>query len=147
MEKVIIVADTGHFKAYRVVRRPMESPRIEMIENYDILETHGRLSEKMSDGAGMFGLSGGRKGVRGYGEFHNMETENLKRVIRHLAENINRVIRKEECRQWHLAAGKKIHKRIMENLDPSVRAKLGKRIPSNLTKVKKSEILHYFGEA
>lgn len=144
MDKVIIVADLGHFKAFKVSKKMMESSRIEMIQHYDILETHGKLSEKLSDSAGTFGLGGGKKGIRGYGECHNMETENCKRVIKKLAENINELIKKEDCKQWHLAAGKKINGKIIENLERSVKARLSKNISSDLTKAKKADILARF---
>jgi hypothetical protein len=144
MDKVIIVADLGHFKAFKVSKEMMESSRIEMIENYDILETHGKLSEKLSDSAGTFGLGGGKTGIRGYGECHNMETENSKRVIKKLADNINKLIKKEGCKQWHLAASRKINGKIMENLDRSVKARLSKNISSDLTKAKKADILARF---
>jgi hypothetical protein len=144
MDKVIIVADLGHFKAFKVSKEVMESSRIEMIENYDILETHGKLSEKLSDSAGTFGLGGGKQGIRGYGESHNIETENCKRAIKRLADNINKLIKKEDCQQWHLAAGRKINAKIMDNLDNTVKAKLSKNISSDLTKAKKSDILARF---
>jgi protein required for attachment to host cells len=144
MNKVIIVADLGHFKAFKVSKEMMESSRIEMIQDYDILETHGKVSEKLSNGSGTFGLGGGKQGIRGYGECHNMETENCKRVIKKLAENINKIINREDCKQWNLAAGRKINGKIMENLDKSVKARLTKNISSDLTKAKKAEILARF---
>ncbi len=144
MDKVIIVADLGHFKAFKVTKEMMESSKIEMIKHFDILEMHGKMSEKLSDSAGTFGLGGGKQGIRGYGECHNMETENCKRVIKKLADNINKLIKKEDCKQWHLAAGRRINGKIMDNLDSSVKARLSKNISSDLTKAKKADILARF---
>ena len=76
MDKVIIAVDLGHFKAYRVTRKEHESPRIQLIESYDSIEAHGKLSDLLSDSAGRFGVGGGKNGAaKGYGEPHHIETE------------------------------------------------------------------------
>jgi len=78
MDKIIIVADLGHFKAYRVSKKPMESARTTLIGSYDFIEAHGKLGDKLSDTAGRFGMKGGKKGAaKGYGEAHNIKTESF----------------------------------------------------------------------
>lgn len=144
MSKLIIAVDLGHFKAYKVSKKPLESERVEMIESFDNTDAHGKIGEKLSDSAGQFGLGGGKNGIKGYGEPHNMEIENKKRAVKWLANNINELIFRENCKKWYLAAGKKINNRLVDCLDPDVKAKLSKNIASDLTKVKKSEILSYF---
>jgi len=144
MKKIIIVADLGHFKAYEVSRNPMESPRIELKKSYDIIEAHGRLGDKLSDGAGRFGMTGGKKGIKGYGEPHNMKLEMKRKLIKQISKEINELIKKTKPSRWHLAASKGINKQIIENLEPSVRERLDKNISADLTKKHKSEILDYF---
>ncbi|GBD99968.1 protein required for attachment to host cells [bacterium BMS3Abin07] len=147
MDKIIIVADSGYFRAYRIFKNPMESARIEIIKEFDNPEAHGKLGEILSDSAGKFGLGGGKTGVKGYGEPHNLELENKKRAIKVLAKNINKLIAGSACKKWYMAAGKKINRQILEYLDPAVKAKLSRNIPSDLTNAGKSEILARFEEA
>lgn len=144
MKKIIIVVDLGHFKAYKVSKDPLESAKIELIKSYDTLEAHGRLGEKLSDGPGKFGNSGGKRGIKGYGELHNLESEIKKKLIKLITKDINSLIKKEECKQWHLAAGKSINRQIIDNLEREVSAKLKKNITADLTKARKSKLLSFF---
>ncbi|UCG77341.1 MAG: host attachment protein [Nitrospirota bacterium] len=147
MKRVIIVADMGHFKAFKVTKEPMESERIEMIECFENEEAQGRMREKVSDSAGKFGLGGGKGGVKGYGEPHNMQLETKKRTVKSLAKCINDIIHKEDLPSWYLAAGKKINKQIVDSLSPKVKLKMAKNLASDLTKVRKSELLDHFENA
>ncbi len=145
MSKIIVVVDLGHFKAYRVSKNPMESPRTELIEGYDMIEAHGKLSDKLSDSAGRFGIGGGKNGsAKGYGEPHNLHTETEKKVIKMIAQDINRLIRKENCPRWYLAAIKRINRQIVDLLGSRVKSRLEKNITADLTKTHRSEILGYF---
>ncbi len=145
MDKVIIAVDLGHFRAYRLSKRELESPKIELIESYDSVEAHGKLSDKLSDSAGRFATGGGKNGsAKGYGEPHNIELEMEKKAAKLIANDINTIIRKEELPKWFLAAGRKINGQILDNLETEVKARLDRNIMSNLTKTDKSEILKHF---
>lgn len=144
MKKIIIVADLGHFKAYEVSKNPLESPRIELKRSYDIIGAHGRMREKLSDEAGRFAMKGGKKGLKGYGEPHNIELENRKKLIKQIASDINELIKNEKPSEWHLAASKSINNQILDNLEPAIKELLGKNIMADLTKKHKSELLDYF---
>jgi hypothetical protein len=148
MSKVIIAVDLGHFKAYRVTKEPFDkSAKAELIESYDSVGAHVKLSDKLSDAAGRFRLSGGRNGKgAGYGEAHNLETEEERRLVKQIAADINGVISREKCETWSLAAGKNINGLIIEHLAPEVKAKLDKNLSCNLTKAGKSELLDCFSK-
>jgi hypothetical protein len=143
---IIIAADLGHFKAYRITKDPLEtSPGITLIESYDSIEGHGKLGDKLSDAAGRFGRGGGKEEpAKGSGERHNIELEIEKRLIKMMAKDIDTVIVSEKCDKWYLAAGEKINRQLVENLKPEVKDKLLKNITANLTNIKKSEILSHF---
>ncbi|MEN8264125.1 MAG: host attachment protein [Nitrospirota bacterium] len=147
MDKIIIItADLGHFKAYRITKDPLEaSPEITLIESYDSIEGHGKLGDKLSDAAGRFGRGGVKEGTaKGSGERHNIELETEKRLIKMIAKDIDDLTVSEGCDKWYLAAGEKINRQIVENLKPEVKDKLLKNITANLTKIGKSEILSHF---
>jgi len=145
MNKIIITVDLGHFKAYKVTNDPLGRPIIELIESYESIDGHGKLSEKLSDTAGRFEGGGGKGEVaKGYGEAHNLESELIRKLEKMIAMDINALVIKEDCESWYLAAGKKINKEIINKLEPEVKAKLKKNIPVDLTKVQKSDILSHF---
>ena len=145
MTKIIAVVDLGHFKAYRVSKNPNESARMELLDSYDILDTHGKCMDKYTDSEGSFCRGEGKAGVAtGSGEPHNVETEIEKKVTRRIANEINTLVRKENCHNWYLAAAEAINNQIVENLDPEIKTKMKKNVKADLTKTDKSEILNYF---
>jgi len=145
MDKVIIAVDLGHFKAYKVTKQEHESPKIQLIESYDSLEAHGKLSDKLSDTSGRFAMGGGKNGAaKGYGEPHNLKLEMEKKAAKLISNDINAIIRKEGLPKWYLAASKMINSQILDNLDAGVKAKLDKNIMSNLTNIEKSDIMKHF---
>ena len=145
MDKIIIAVDLGHFKAYKVTKQEHESTKIQLIESYDSIEAHGKLSDKLSDTSGRFGMGGGKNGAaKGYGEPHNIELEMEKKAAKLISHDINAIIKKEGSPKWYLAASKMINSQILDNLDAGVKAKLDKNIRSNLTKTDKSEIMKHF---
>jgi hypothetical protein len=145
MDKVIIAVDLGHFKAYKVTKQEHESPKIQLIESYDSIEAHGKLSDKLSDTSGRFGMGGGKNGAaKGYGEPHNIELEMEKKAAKLISNDINAIIKKEGSPKWYLAASKMINSQILDYLETDVKAKLDKNIMSNLTKTDKSDIMKHF---
>jgi hypothetical protein len=145
MNTLIITADLGHFKAYRVIRDPLGSPSIELIENYDSIKGRGRISERFYDRAGRF-VGGGGKGevAKGYGEPHRLETEIKKKLAGMIAADINALVKKENCKHWYLAACEKIGKEIFKKLERDVKSRLDKIVTADLTNMPKSKILSYF---
>lgn len=145
MNKILIVVDQGHFKAFKVTKAQMESARVTLIESHDAIDAHSKLGEKLSDRAGRFKRGDGqRKDAKGYGEPHNIKTEGEKRSTKLIAHDINSLISNEGYPKWDLAAPGKINGQIIEHLAPNVKEKLGKSITVNLTKTAKSKILSYF---
>lgn len=145
MDRIIFAVDLGHFKAYSVSKKPMESPHLELIESYDTTEAHGKLSEKYSDANGKFGLMGGKGGTAcGNGETHNIELEAERKAIKGIAKDIDKIVAKEDPPEWCLAAPTEINSRIVDKLTPDVKARMAKNVSANLTKKKKLEILSYF---
>jgi len=147
MNTLIVVVDLGHFKAYKVSENPNESARLELLESYDILDTHGKFINKFTDAEGSFERGEGKAGIAtGSGEPHHLELEIEKKVVKRIAGDISSLVVKEGWSKWHLAAGERINKQLVENLEPSVKAKLDKNIKADLTKTDKSKILGYFGK-
>lgn len=145
MNRIIITADLGHFRVYRVSETPAGRTKIDMIESYDSIEGHGRLGEKLSDTAGRFAGGGGEGEVaKGYGEPHNLELEMERKLARMIARDINSLIEKEDYMAWCLAAPGKINSIIVKHLNPAVHTAMIKNITADLTRIKKSKIPEHF---
>ena len=144
--KIIITADQGHFKAYRVTVDPPDiNPRVTLIESYDSIEGHGKLGDKLSDAGGRFRRSGGKDEVAtGSGERHNIELEMEKKISKKIAKDIDSLIESEDCDEWYLASSKKINSKIIDYHKPEVKDRMVKNITADLTGVAKSEILSHF---
>jgi len=144
MGEILIVTDLGHFKAYEVIEEPMESSRLELIKEFQNIEAHKRMGEKLSDEPGRFGREqGGGQIIKGFGEDHNLQAETEKKLIKAIAREIDKIIKKYSCTKWHLAAEKTINNRILEGIDKDVYGYLDKNIKADLTKKGKKELLSY----
>ena len=145
MDRLIIAVDLGHFRAYKLSTDSPGSPKINLVESYDSIDGHGKLSEKVSDEAGRFGVSGGKNGAaKGYGEPHSMESEAEKKTARLIAKDIAAIIVREGVKKWWFAAANKLNSLVMEYLSSDVKSAMDRNVNSNLTKTDKSEILKHF---
>lgn len=51
---VIVVTDQGNFKAYKLERTDMNTPRLTLLEEFLPVNGHGKLLDKVSDQAGRY---------------------------------------------------------------------------------------------
>ena len=122
------------------------APRLELIEQFDNPEAHGRLVERVSNQSGRFPRGTGLKaaGAMSDGERHNIELESRKRLVRQMAQRLNSLARQDEVERCYLAASREINRQLVEELEPKVRAKIAKNVPADLTKVEQTEIMRHF---
>src|SRR5438552_846879 len=53
--KLVVVTDLGSFKAYKLeVNGLHKTPRLELIEEFNLVEAHGKMSDRLSDLAGRY---------------------------------------------------------------------------------------------
>ncbi len=151
MDKIMIVVDLGHFRAFRVKSEQFGKGKIELIESYDSLDAHGKLLDKITDQAGRFKFGGGRDGVqkaKGYGEPHNTKEETERKLIKSLAKDINSLLsREKDYDGWFFAAAEEIDSRILDGLSAGVKARMEKHLIANLTNFGKADILKHFEAA
>jgi protein required for attachment to host cells len=146
-DKLIILTDLGSLKAYRLIRDELSStPRLELTESFDTLDAHGRLADKVTDMAGRFPVAAGAGPAvaASNGENHNLKTELQRRVIRQLAESVDRLVKQQKPPIWFFAAPKEINRQIVDQLDTDVRSRMKKNVGADLIKVDKSDVMGYF---
>ncbi len=150
MNTLLVVADLGGYKAYKLETHTyhhLQTPRLELLEQFSNPEAHGRLVDKVSDQAGRFPRrTGGARaaGAMSDGERHNIELEARKRFVRQLAQRLNTLARDNQVDRCFLAASREINHPLVEELEPQVRAKITKNVPADLTKLDRAEILSHF---
>ncbi len=144
-KQLLIVTDLGSFKAYTVDNSRLNTtPRLELIEHFIPPEPHRKIADNLSDLAGRY-RSAGAKGGATFGERHNIELEERKRLIRQLAKRLNRLMDDAEVDYCYLAAGKEINQQVLAALSPAAQARVKKNMPADLIKASKGKLLDYFG--
>lgn len=142
--KLLVVADLGHLKAYRLEERPEFSrPRIELIQAMETVETH-HLREDVTDQAGRFRKGPAVVGALSDGEEHNLNLERRNRTVRILAETITTLIAQEQMPQCYLAADSRINQSLLDEMDQQTRQRIQKNIPANLSKLDPEELIERF---
>jgi hypothetical protein len=146
--RLVIVTDLGTFKAFRLEENGLNStPRLELIEEFDTIAGNTKLSDQTSDQQGRFPRNTGMPSISGdlsAGERHNIELENRRRLLKQIAERVNALAGPATIDGLLLAAPQEINKMFLGELQPEVRAKIDKNLPSNLTKLGKSHLLDHF---
>ena len=142
-DKLIVVADLGRIKAYRVTRDDMSTTsRLELVDDVELTDAHGRLLEKVTDKAGRFPGNGTGPGGMSIGENHNLGLETERRLLKKVVERIDGLVKNE--RVWYLAAVKEINPRVVESLSAGARQTLAKNISADLIKTPKDQLLSHF---
>lgn len=141
--KIIIVTDLQRYKLYTTKQDPLGRESVELLESVDSLETHQRISEKVTDRMGDFQSS---RGSGSAGEEQNLELEEEKRRIKEIAKQISNSLQNQNFKSWCLAAPKAINNQIVEHLDPHLREKLVINLHLDLTKIPDNELLEHFNK-
>jgi len=144
---LVVIMDLGCFKAYRLENhQPNQSPRLELLEEFNSADAHDKLVDKVTDLSGRFPRSVGgatAKGAMSDGERHNIELEARKRLVRGLAQRLNTLLRSKDVERCLLAASREINHQVIEELEPQARAKIEKNLHADLTKLERAEILRH----
>lgn len=145
--RMIVVANLGAFKAYKIQQDGTGSARLEEVATPDVPNEHSKRSNTLTvmEGKSAANPSNPRANATASdGEQHNMELEKRRRAIRKIAENIHRFLDDEPTRTCALAAPKEILGQIVNEVHPSLRGRLDKTLPLDLTRAPKLELLEQF---
>lgn len=139
---LIIVTDRGSLKAYKVRETPTRGAALTLTQAFDTTDAHGRYQDKLTDQAGRF--SSGEGGGGATAERQGIETENDRRIVRQLADNIAELVQREGMEGWSFAAPASIHSAIFELLPPKVCACLVEHVKSDLVSIELTELPKHF---
>ncbi len=138
MKRVAILADLGHFRAFRVADGPTGRRIIEDLRQFDEREAHARKHELASDREGSFRTGGSR-------DTHHQDQENEARLLQSLAVSVQEVLSATDHEDWVLAAPGHILKRLLDQVPEKLRLSLSESAAVDLTKASKEEIVRRFG--
>jgi len=143
--KLVVVTDLGSFKAYKLeTNEPHSTPRLELIEEFNLIDAHVKISNQTTDLAGRYHTPVMGKWATPRGERHNIELERKRRLIKQVAHAINDLLQRNAAEGCYLAASKEINHQILAELPRGARSKIEKLIPCDLTKAEKTELLRHF---
>ena len=146
MSTVVLAANLGHLKAFRVVETPTRGRKLDVIEEMEFPEAHGHFIDKVTDMAGRFPVTAGPGPgtAMAHGEALSAELETQRRLIKLIAERIAAILNSERPEYWHFAANTGVHQAILNELAPELRERVVRHVHADLTKVPASEVLAHF---
>jgi len=143
---LIIVADRGSLKAYRVDETPTRGPSLRLIQAFDLMDAHGKLIDKVTDLAGRFPVSDGVGGrhANSIAERTQLETETDRRIHKQLADQIVKIIDRSGKEGWSFAAPAEIHGAIVDLLPRATRDRIVEHVKSDLVKIEPAKLPSHF---
>ena len=142
---LLIVADRGGLRAYRVGENPNRAPGLHLIDSFEAQEAHGRFQDKVTDQAGRFKGSGvANQSTGGAAEHSTIEMENDRRACKHVAQRINELVAQEKPEGWLLAVPATIHGLVEGHLQPEAKKHLTEVVHADLLRSEPAKILTHF---
>jgi len=131
MNKLVVLADLGTFKAFRLEEnRTSSTPRLKVLDTYENDQGDHRISRGLAEQAGRF-ATGGQPSTGtndgGTGERHNICLENDRRSVKRIAEKMSELLA-GEFESCYFAASNEINREIVEHLSPEARRKIEKNL-------------------
>jgi Protein required for attachment to host cells len=143
---LVIVADRGSLKAYRVDETPTRGPSLQLVQAFDMTDAHGKLLDKVTDQAGRFPVSDGAGIHHGasIAERTQMETETDRRIYKQLADQITKLVKSDGVEGWSFAAPSEMHSAVVGLLPADVQQRIVEHVKSDLVKIEPARLAAHF---
>ncbi len=143
---LILVADRGSLKAYKVTQTPTRGASLKLTQAFDLTDAHGRYDDKVTDEAGRFPVGDGSaaRHANSIAERTALEIETDRRICKQLAEQIEEVVNREGREGWSFAAPASIHAAVVDLLPNDVRGRIVEHVKSDLVKIEPAKLSKYF---
>jgi len=142
--KLLIVTDLGLLKAYRLDATPDGTPRLELLEEVVLEDAHHRLIEKVTDLAGRHAAPTRKSWGAPVADGHNLKLETKRRLIKLIANHVERLVEANGHTGCWLVAHKEINHLILNELTPAARKSIETNLARDLVKAGKDELLECF---
>lgn len=141
---LVIVADRGSLKAYKVNDTPTRGASLQLVQAFNIMDAHGRYQDKLTDQAGAFPDAGGPGAMNSIAERQGIENETDRRIHRELADKIVETVKRGGVEGWSFAAPATIHSAITELLPNEVRDRIVEHVNSDLVNTEPAKLGGHF---
>ncbi len=141
---IIIVADTGSFRAFGLEHPPEREPFPREFESIDLIATNQQLHEKVTDQAGAM-PSGGAQGATSHVGNEGIQLEDKSRAIKEIGGHIDRVLSEHTPDRWSFAAPSEVNHAILDAIpNRQWKDKVRENVSSNLVNVRPQEFGKHF---
>lgn len=140
---LVVVADRGSLKAYRVDETPTRGPSLHLVQAFDITEAHGKLIDKVTDFAGRYADGAGVHPGASIAET-KLGNETDRRIYKQLADQIAKIVKSDGFEGWSFAAPAEFHKAIVDLLPGDVRDRIVEHVKSDLVKTEPAKLHTHF---
>ena len=126
---LVIVADRGSLRAYRVEETPTRGPHLELVQAFEVTDVMKAVSTRhttpMTD-------------------WPQLEAEMDRRVCKELATEIAKIVERNPGGGWSFAAPKSIYTKIIEHLPSEIRERIVEYLKSDLVKTEPAKLPEHF---
>ena len=126
---LIIVADRGSLRAYRVQETPTRGPHLDLVQAFEITDVMNASSTRhttpMTD-------------------WPQLEAEMDRRICKELAIEITKIVERNPGEGWSFAAPASIYAKIVEHLPPEIQERIVEHVESDLVKLPAAALLSHF---
>ncbi len=126
---LIIVADRGSLRAYRVQETPTRGPHLELVQAFEVTDVMNAASTRhttpMTD-------------------WPALEAEMDRRICKELATEIAKIVEHNADEGWSFAAPESIHAKIVEQIPPEIQERIVEHVESDLVKLPSAALLSHF---
>ena len=126
---LIIVADRGSLRAYRVQETPTRGPHLELVQAFEVTDVMNAASTQhttpMTD-------------------WPQLEAEMDRRACKELATEIAKVVERNQVEGWSFAAPESIYWKIVERLPLEIRERIVEHVESDLVKLPAAALPSHF---
>lgn len=126
---LIIVADRGGLKAYRVAETLTHGPRLKLVQAFDIPNVND-LSKTHHTTA--------------VTDWPGLESEENRRICAQLAKEITKIVQRDLGKGWSFAAPESIYAKIVDLLPVEIRERIVERLKSDLLKTPVAALASHF---
>ncbi len=126
---LIVIADRGGLKAYRVRETPMRGPSLKLVQAFDIPNVND-LSRTHHTTA--------------VTDWPQLEMEESRRICKQLADEIAKIVQRKTGEGWSLAAPGSIYAEIVDLLPPKIRERIVEHVESDLVKTPVAKLADHF---
>ncbi len=154
---LVIVGNLGEIRVYKANPRDLEAEaglkpeniKLDLVEAFNYPKSHWELHEIVSDEAGRFRLDASKNGAN-IGEDHNLENKLKMDAMKLLAEDIAKIVEKEDVKRYFLALPGSYFNKVFDEIKKlsskyiGVDKKLFKYLKEDIVKSDKSKIIELF---